>query len=107
MVTAVLVLWKDCTINVDKKHPDRYRKSYECRGLDRGKGKLTFKQVILQVSAIKSSFHYLNGYDYGGVGGVGCGYDDRDSDDDDDGNYDDHDVGDDDYDHYDDGTPNN
>ena len=49
---------EDFNIIVDKKHPDRWRESYECRTSDREKGKLTFKEVILQVSTIKPSLHY-------------------------------------------------
>ena len=71
---------------------------YECRIFDRGKGKLTFKEVILQVSAIKPIciILSLDGYDYGGVGGVDCGYDNGDNNDDND--YGDDDAVDDDYD---------
>ena len=44
----------------------------------------------------------LNSYDYGGVGGVGCGYNNCDDDDDDVGDYDDDAVDDNyDYDHHD------
>ena len=49
---------KDCNVNVDLKQPDRWRQSDECRTSDRGKGKLTFKEVILQVSEINPSLHY-------------------------------------------------
>ena len=49
---------EDCNIIVDKKHPDLWRESYECRTSDRGKGKLAFKEVTLQVISIKSSLHY-------------------------------------------------
>ena len=82
---------------------------YECRTSDRGKGKLIFKEffrlVLLNLACVILS-HYPNyGYDYGGVGGVGCDYhnggddkDERDYDDAGDNNYDDDD-------HYD-GTAN-
>lgn len=49
----------------------------ECRTSDRGKLKLTFTEVILQVSAIKPRFGF-NGYDYGGVGYVCCTFDNSD-----------------------------
>lgn len=49
---------EDCYINVDPKHLDQWRDSFECRTSDRGKGNIVFKEVILQVSAIKPSMHY-------------------------------------------------
>lgn len=39
-----------CEVEKDKKHPDRWRESYECRTADRGKGIDTFKDVILNVN---------------------------------------------------------
>ena len=53
-----LLCGEDFNINVDPKHLDQWREPYKCRTSDRGKDKLTFKQGILQVSAIKPSFHY-------------------------------------------------
>ena len=102
MVATFLFRGKDCNINVDKKGSDWWRESYEYRTSDRGKGNLTFKEVILQVSTIKPSLHYPQSY--GGVGGVGRGCNDFDYDDDDgDDGYDDHDH---DHGHDDgDGTP--
>ena len=104
MVATFLFRGKDCNINVDKKGSDWWRESYEYRTSDRGKGNLTFKEVILQVSTIKPSLHYPQSQSYGGVGGVGRGCNDFDYDDDDgDDGYDDHDH---DHGHDDgDGTP--
>ena len=62
MVTTVLILWD---IKVDPKHPDRWREAYECTTSDRGRGKLTFKQVILQVSVFLTQLMYISG-DVGG-----------------------------------------
>ena len=57
VVTTVL----DCDIKVDPMHPDRWREAYECRTSDRGRGKLTFKQVILQVSVFLTQLMYICG----------------------------------------------
>ena len=40
---------EECSVEFDKKNPQRWRESFECRTSDRGKGKLSFKEVILQV----------------------------------------------------------
>ena len=44
-----LICGEECSIEVDKKNPRRWRESFECRTSDRKKGKLSFKEVILQV----------------------------------------------------------
>ena len=40
---------KECLIEVDRKNPQPWRESFECRTSDRDKGKLSLKEVILQV----------------------------------------------------------
>ena len=40
---------EEYSVDVDKKNPQRWRESFECRISDRGKGKLSFKEVILLV----------------------------------------------------------
>ena len=40
---------EECSIEVDKKNPQHWRKSFEYRTSDRSNGKLSFKEVILQV----------------------------------------------------------
>ena len=40
---------KECSIENDKKNPQRWRESFEYRTSDRDKGKLYFKDVFLQV----------------------------------------------------------
>ena len=46
-----LICGEACNIVKDKKHPERWekKKSFLCRTADRGKGKLSFKDVLLQV----------------------------------------------------------
>ena len=40
-----------CNVEKDKKHPERWErnKAFLCRTSDRGKGKISFKDVLLQV----------------------------------------------------------
>ena len=47
-----------CNIEKDKKHPERWNKnkSFLCRTADRGKEKLSFKDVLLQVCIIVTEF---------------------------------------------------
>ena len=40
---------EECSIEVDKKNLQHWRQSFKCRTSDMGKGKLSFKEVILQV----------------------------------------------------------
>lgn len=47
--TCCFFCGKTCLITPDPKHPDRWRKAFECRTSERGKGNLTFKEVILKV----------------------------------------------------------
>ena len=46
-----LVCGEICNVIPDKKHPDRWMKNkgFLCRTADRGKGKMSFKEVLLQV----------------------------------------------------------
>ena len=48
---------ESCNVIPDKKHPDRWKKNkaFVCRTADRGKGKLSFKEVLLQVK--HNNFH--------------------------------------------------
>ena len=40
---------EECPIEVDKKNPEYWRESFECRTSDSGKGKLSFKEVNIDV----------------------------------------------------------
>ena len=44
-----LICGEECSVEVDNKNLQRWRESFECRTSDRNKGKLSFKEVILQV----------------------------------------------------------
>ena len=59
---------EDCNINVDQKHPDWWRESNKCGIFDRGKGKITFNQVILQAGATTPSLYYPQSYTIVGLG---------------------------------------
>ena len=49
-----LICGEACNVEKDKKHPERWskNKSFLCRTADRGKGKLSFEDVLLQVAII-------------------------------------------------------
>ena len=55
-----LICGKACNIEKDKKHSERWNKSksFLCRTADRGKGKLSFKDVLLQVCIIVIEFSF-------------------------------------------------
>ena len=56
-----LICGEACNIEKDKKHPERWNKnkSFLCRTADRGKGKLSFKDVLLQVCIIVIEFSFV------------------------------------------------
>ena len=55
-----LICGKLCDIEKDKKHPDRWEKNpaFLCRTADRGKNKLSFKDVLLKVCSFVISFYF-------------------------------------------------
>ena len=56
-----LICGEACNIEKDKKHPERWNKnkSFLYRTADRGKGKLSFKDQLLQVSIIVIKFSFV------------------------------------------------
>ena len=52
-----------CNIEKDKKYPETWNKNknFFCRTADRGKGKVSFKDVLLQVCTIVIEFGFVWG----------------------------------------------
>ena len=46
---SVFFCGEECHVNFDRKHPNLWRDSFVFWASDRGKGKLTFKETILQI----------------------------------------------------------
>ena len=51
----IVLCGASCNVLKDKKHPDRWKKNkaFLCKTADRGKGNLSFKEVLLQVRKIE------------------------------------------------------
>ena len=56
-----LIYGEACNIEKDKKHPERWNenKSFLFRTANRGKGKPSFKEVLLQVRIIVLEFSFV------------------------------------------------